>query len=103
MRSEATHANLGPVASVHNDADATLQDKMHGVGSVTLANDDFSSGDFEPVALLCQMIGVLGADHLNQPRKQRPGLASGRMMRIDDRVLALLERVIEVAQDRKST
>src|SRR5215470_3838201 len=43
---------------------------------------------------------MLGAYHLGEPRKERLGFASGRLMRRDDRVLALLERVIEVTRDK---
>ena len=33
---------------------------MHGVGRVALAGDDLAGGDLEPLALLREMIGMLG-------------------------------------------
>jgi hypothetical protein len=70
---------------------------MHRVGSVALAGDDLSRGNFNPLAFLRERGGMLGADYVNQPFMQRFGFAPARLIRLDDCVFAEFKRAIEVA------
>ena len=45
------------------------------------------------------MSGVFATDHVNQPVVERLSFAPGRLVRLDNRVLAQFECVIQVARD----
>ena len=46
---------------------------------------------------------MLGADHLNQPFAHRLGFCPGNLICLDNRVLAMFKRVIEVTRETKTS
>src|SRR5262249_32875987 len=103
MPAETAHPQPAPLAPIHEDADATLENEMHRIGSLALARDDLSGGDFHPLAFLDQLWRVRSADCLDQPFVQRLGFAPVRLIRLDDRVLAEFKRPVEIARHKNIT
>src|SRR5262249_19030190 len=86
-------------ASVHHDADSTVQDEMHGVGRIPLAYDDFVRLNLNPPAMLDQLVSILcTAERFGKPLAQGAGLAVTRLVRLDNRVLTRFKGGVEIGR-----
>src|SRR5262249_31432186 len=98
VRPQATYADRN-AASVHQNSDAAVQDEMHGVGRIPLADDNFLRLKLDPLAMPDQLVSVLRtAERFSKPVAQRAGLAGMRLVRLDHRVLTRLKGSVEIGR-----
>src|SRR6516225_12339223 len=59
VSAQAAHAGGSAFSHVDDDADAALEDEMHGRGGIALAGDNLAGFDFQTLAIVGQAIGEM--------------------------------------------
>src|SRR6185369_3121350 len=71
VAAEAAHPRAAAFVSRNHDADAPVQDEMHGIGGVAGADDGIAGLDLDPFAAMHQRHGIAwGYENLREPVTQ---------------------------------
>src|ERR1700676_1416632 len=100
ITAEASYPRGAALIGWNHDADASLQNEMHGVGGLARADNGLAGLDLDTLAAVHQLRGVtLGAEDLGEPVAQRGFLLVEAAMLGDDLVLAPLQRMVQFGND----
>src|SRR6202049_1870797 len=100
IAAEASHTRGAALIARNHDADASLQNEMHGVGGLARADNGLAGLDLDALAAVHQRRGVtLGAEDLGEPVAQRGLLLFDDAMLRNDLVLAPLQRMVQFGND----
>src|SRR5262249_52240792 len=94
---QTSHADR-VAACIDHDADSPVQEEMHGVGRLSLAYDNLSRLNLNPLTVMDQPVSILGAAECFSKPLAQGGVLALRLVRLDDRVLTRFEGTVEIGR-----
>ena len=100
VAAQAADARGAVVFGGDHDADAAVEDEVHGIGGVAGLHDDLAGLDLDALAAADQRVGIVfAAENACEPVVQTCFFQRQALMLRDDLVLAPFQRVIEFGDD----